>query len=114
MEKLDVTPFVDKEDKIPDTKFCSGIYFHGKLEEDLGYDLVSEPKEEILSYFLENMKEKETKTLLIKVKVKEEIVTACAYLWKVNNINRGLICYTEDFKSKEDAKKKQLELRNFI
>lgn len=114
MEKLNAILFSDKENELSDTKFCSGVYFHGKLEDDLGYDLVNDSNENIFFSYLENMKEKESKIVSLKVKVNEEIKIAYAYLWKIDNRNRGLICYPDDLEAINDAKKKQIELRQFL
>lgn len=94
----------------PNVIMFNFFYFHGKLEDDLGYD-----KCEIMN--LEDLdiqfREKHEDISIITIEDGiydvnvEGINKPCiGYFWNVYNFQRGLICYKTDIEACEDAAEK--------
>ena len=77
-------------------EFVGGIYFHGKLENDLHYDLVNVVGSQLYRRIVSDIE----KNIDTHVLVNNEFKPVKMVLW-VSELNqkRGLICYEDDLES---------------
>ena len=85
--------------------FVNFMYFHGKLEKDLKYDLVRVKGINLLNELFKTIYCK-TNKFNAKVLVNNELKDCVVFCWlsENNNIFRGLIVYENDTKEYEYAK----------
>lgn len=110
-----VEPKDDYNDEDMTSVFMNGVYFHGQLEKDLGYDLVRVEGLKLLNKFYLAM-QTINKSFKSKVKVNNEFKDCVVFFWLGNEDNRphGLITYEDDEEFFNDAKEKYKARVNFL
>lgn len=89
-----------------DGKYVGGIYFHGTLQEDLGYDIVNVVGNELYQRIVSDIE----KNIDAYALVNKEFKPVKMFLWTTeSNMKRGLVCYSDDEESIKYATKKQAE-----
>jgi hypothetical protein len=106
-----VEPQDDYNDEEMTSVFVNGIYFHGQLEKDLGYDLVRVEGIKLLNKLFIST-QTGCATYETKVLVDNELKDCIVFCWlgKEDNRFRGLVTYKNDKEFVKDAREKY-ELR---
>lgn len=99
-----------------DATFLPNIYYHGKIEEDMGYDIANERRgknnfQKAIEEFRHSGKNRRTIKTIANVKGTKRLVYV--FLWHPKTpLDRviGYVCYPEDEEAVKEAKKKQSKM----